>query len=317
MEPSLSPKWLQIEQTIGQRPQFTGDALSMRQQYKAFADQANSSCTKSANLSIEDIKISHHLTARVYHPVKSEESQPLPVGVYFHGGGWCCGDLDTEDPFCQLVAEHLPCVIVSVEYRLAPEHKSPTQLEDVLEGWNWAFRNALKLNGDIQRYFVIGQSAGGHLALALANKLVNLDRQGEVRGIAALVPIAAHPDHIPAEYVDKYRSFKDCANAPMNTARSMNEFFDSVGASPQDPDFFIINSANFDKFPATYLAVCDVDPIRDDGLIIHDALNKAGVPTRINHYVGLPHVFWALGCPAPNGTFLGDVLDGINFAISS
>lgn len=88
-----------------------------------------------------------------------------------------------------------------------------------------AFRNALKLNGDIQRYFVIGQSAGGHLALALANKLVNLDRQGEVRGIAALVPIAAHPDHIPAEYVDKYRSFKDCANAPMNTVRSMNEFF--------------------------------------------------------------------------------------------
>ncbi|OQE10586.1 hypothetical protein PENFLA_c087G01479 [Penicillium flavigenum] len=102
MEPPLSPTWLQIEQTIGQRPQFTGDALSMRQQYKSFADQANSSCTKSANLSIEDIKISPHLTARVYRPVKSEGSQPLPVGVYFHGGGWCCGDLDTEDPFCQL-----------------------------------------------------------------------------------------------------------------------------------------------------------------------------------------------------------------------
>jgi versiconal hemiacetal acetate esterase len=177
----------------------------------------------------------------VYLPVKSEGSQPLPVGVYFHGGGWCCGDLDTEDPFCQLVAEHLPCVIVSVEYRLAPEYKSPTQLEDAREGWNWvksnfktyadhanrfqAFRNASKLNGDIQKYFVIGQSAGGHLALALANKLVNLNRQGEVRGIAALVPIAAHPDHIPAEYVDKYRSFRDCANAPMNSARTMIEFF--------------------------------------------------------------------------------------------
>jgi Esterase/lipase len=146
--------------------------------------------------------------------MKSEGSQPLPVGVYFHGGGWCCGDLDTEDPFCQLVAEHLPCAIVSVEYRLAPEHKSPTQPEDVLEGWNWvkshfkacsdhanrfhAFRNSSKLNGDIQKYFVIGQSAGAHLALTLANKLVNLNRQGEVRGIAALVPIAAHPDHIPA-----------------------------------------------------------------------------------------------------------------------
>lgn len=73
----------------------------------------------------------------MYRPVKSEGSQTLPIGVYFHGGGWCCGDLDTEDPFCQLVAENLPCVIVSVGYRLAPEYKSPTQLEDVLEGWNW------------------------------------------------------------------------------------------------------------------------------------------------------------------------------------
>jgi Esterase/lipase len=88
-----------------------------------------------------------------------------------------------------------------------------------------AFRNASKLNGDSQRYFVVGQSAGGHLALALANKLVSLDRQGEVCGIAALVPIVAHPVHIPTEYVDKYRSFNDCANAPMNTAHAMNEFF--------------------------------------------------------------------------------------------
>ncbi|KAJ5098411.1 hypothetical protein N7532_005412 [Penicillium argentinense] len=307
----------QIEESLGHRPQFTGDALSMRLQYKTFADQINGPCTKSANLSIENIKISPHVTARVYRPVKSEGSQPLPVGVYFHGGGWCCGDLDTEDPFCQLLAENLPCVIVSVEYRLAPEHKSPTQLEDALEGWNWALRKASKLNGDIQKYFVIGQSAGGHLALALANKLVNLNRQGEVRGIAAMVPIAAHPDHIPAEYVDKYRSFKDCANAPLNSAHAMIEFFDAVGASPQDPEFFIVNSTNFDKFPATYLSVCNVDPIRDDGLIIYDELIKAGVPTRINHYLGLPHVFWALGCPTPSGTFLGDVIDGINFAISS
>jgi Esterase/lipase len=93
----------------------------------------------------EDISISPHLAARVYHPVKSEGSQPLPVGVYFHGGGWCCGDLDTEDPFCQLIAEHLPCIIVSVEYRLAPEHKSPTQLEDALEGWSWVTKIPLLL----------------------------------------------------------------------------------------------------------------------------------------------------------------------------
>jgi versiconal hemiacetal acetate esterase len=72
--------------------------------------------------------------------VKPEGSQPLPVGVYFHGGGWCCSDLETGKPFCQLLAEQLPCDIVSVDCHLAPEYKSPAQIEDALEGWNWVNR---------------------------------------------------------------------------------------------------------------------------------------------------------------------------------
>lgn len=80
--------------------------------------------------------ITQYVSARVYTPVTRYEA-PLPVGVYFHGGGWCCGDVDTEDSFCQVIAEGLPCIIVSVEYRRAPEHKSPVQLHDVLEGWTW------------------------------------------------------------------------------------------------------------------------------------------------------------------------------------
>jgi versiconal hemiacetal acetate esterase len=70
------------------------------------------------------------------------DSCPLPVGLYFHGGGLCCGDLDSEDTFCRQVAERLPCVIVSVGYRLAPEYKAPVQLDDAVEAWNWVGCNA-------------------------------------------------------------------------------------------------------------------------------------------------------------------------------
>lgn len=124
--------------------------------------------------------------------------------------------------------------------------------------------------------------------------LVALGRKAEIRGVAALAPITTHPAHIPSKYVEKYKSFNDFAEAPLNTAYAMETFFgtllschgqpneriltcpDSVGASPADPDFFIINSEHLHDFPATYIVVCDIDPIRDDGLVMHSALNEAG-----------------------------------------
>jgi versiconal hemiacetal acetate esterase len=86
----------------------------------------------------EDKNINAHLTVRTYVPTDvQKESHPLPIGLYFHGGGFCCGNLDSEDTFCRLLAERLPCVIVSVDYRLAPEHKAPAQLDDAAEAWDW------------------------------------------------------------------------------------------------------------------------------------------------------------------------------------
>jgi versiconal hemiacetal acetate esterase len=86
----------------------------------------------------EDKKINSSLTIRTYVPtVVQKESHPLPLGLYFHGGGFCCGDLDSEDTFCRLVAERLPCIIVSVDYRLAPENRAPAQLDDAVKAWDW------------------------------------------------------------------------------------------------------------------------------------------------------------------------------------
>jgi versiconal hemiacetal acetate esterase len=215
--------------------------------------------------------------------------------------------------------------------------------------------NAPALNGDRERYFVIGQSAGGSLVLTLMRRLISLGRKDEVKGVAAIVPFALRPDAVPSRYVDRYRAFEECVDSPVSTKETMSRFhgefgtefavslccislivavIDAIGAQPTDPDVYILNDeSELHQFPPTYLAVCEIDPLRDDGLILHDRLKASGyvcfslqnalyrsyvlilashrVPVQLEYYRGLPHVFWAFGCPAPSGDFVGDVVKGI------
>ncbi|KAH8695376.1 lipase/esterase-like protein [Talaromyces proteolyticus] len=310
MGPSLAEEWLQVEEKIGYRPRLTGDVLDMREQYKALSGQGIAS--KVNKVSVENKYITPYLLIRLYTP--TEKGTDLrPVGVYFHGGGFCCGDLDSEDGFCSILAERFCCIVASVNYRLAPEHKSPVQLEDAVEAWTWAYENAPILGGDRTKYFTIGQSAGGTLALATVNRLIALGRKSEAKGVAALVPFVIHPQNVPLSYADKYTSFHECADGPVNTASAMNIFFEAAETNPNDPDIFLIHSEHLDNFPPTYIAVCEADPLRDDGIILREVLKRAGIPVKLDHFKSLPHVFWAFDCPAPSGDFLGDVMSGISF----
>ncbi len=95
-------------------------------------------------LHTEDEILDGNLRVRIYRHVDATKgSRRFPVGLYFHGGGFCCGDLDSEEQICLLLAERLPCVIVSVDYRLAPEHKAPTQLDDAIHAWTWVSGGAI------------------------------------------------------------------------------------------------------------------------------------------------------------------------------
>ncbi|KAJ4156100.1 hypothetical protein LMH87_001314 [Akanthomyces muscarius] len=237
----LADAWVQVERAIGQRPQLTGDALAMRAQYKAVNDEVNANLVRSTEVAVED------------------------------------EILDGNLRICLLLAERLPCVIVSVDYRLAPEHKAPTQLDDAIHAWTWAYNNATNLNGDCDKYFAIGQSAGGSLALSVVRQLVVLKRKHEIKGVAAIVPFTIHPNAVPRRFLDSYRSYNELKNSPVNTREAMDVFYDAIGALETDPDVYIINAvANFHQFPPTYLVVCEMDPLRDDGLILNDALQSSG-----------------------------------------
>ncbi|KJK82478.1 hypothetical protein H634G_02084 [Metarhizium anisopliae BRIP 53293] len=254
MDKRLAPAWHRIERELGQRPNMSGSALDMRQQYKQFSEELGALHPKPALEAVEDVTITEHLAVRTYTPdvTAKDKHHLLPVGIYFHGGGWCCGDLDSEDNFCRMLAKALPLIVVSVSYRLAPEHKAPAQVRDAVDAWTWAFENAARLGGDPSKYFTIGQSAG-----------------------------------------------------------------DAFGADPADSSVYVLHSERLTNFPATYIAVCGADPIRDDGLIMEKVLRESGVRTKLQHYENLPHVFWAFACEPENGSFLGDVIDGIAFVLEA
>lgn len=108
---------------------------------------------------------------RVHTPLKAAHSR-LPVGVYFHSGGFIMGDLDTEATFCDSLAKSLPCIIVQGDYRLGPENKHQAAFQDALSAWEWVWDHSEHLGGDQNKMFTIGGAVGGTLALAVAGLLV-------------------------------------------------------------------------------------------------------------------------------------------------
>lgn len=124
---------------------------------------------------IGDESINEYVTVRIYKSVRNKG--PVPVGVYFHGGGFCCGDLDSEDPFCRSLVERRRCVIVSVGYRLAPEHKAPAQTEDAMAAWSWvcvSCRCLVILLESLRLTSFLDSPYGMHLFWAVIARVISL-----------------------------------------------------------------------------------------------------------------------------------------------
>lgn len=128
---------IQLEQALGARPVLQGSALEMRAQFNGLAEALGpqypppSPAVQTTEYAVNGLKV------RVYSLKASSPEIPQPVGIYSHGGGYVMGSLDSEDPLCRAIVENSGAIIVSVDYRLAPEYKSPTQLEDVLIALQW------------------------------------------------------------------------------------------------------------------------------------------------------------------------------------
>ncbi|KAI9048153.1 hypothetical protein LZ554_007948 [Drepanopeziza brunnea f. sp. 'monogermtubi'] len=308
--------WLDYEKILGQRPLLGGSPEDIIAQFNGLnAQLAAQGPPPDASVAIEDT-VANGVPVRIYTPPDAT-GKKLPVGVYYHGGGYLVGSLDSEDAWCRVISKHTPCILVSVDYRLTQTDKWPAQIEDCLTAYKWARENASKIGGDQSKLFTVGASAGGGLACGVADQLIKSGSGSHVKGVVAMVPIAANLSTIPAEYKSQYTAYIDNAtDVPVIDAGSMKTFMEAAAVDDNDEKAFVTLSKNLKDFPPTYIATCGKDPLRDDGKVLEAMLKKEGVKTKSDFYDGVPHYFWLFPGVEGGEEFLMNVAKGAQWVIS-
>ncbi|WP_166908697.1 alpha/beta hydrolase [Mycobacterium sp. DL440] len=221
---------------------------------------------------------------RVYRP---DSPEPLPMLVYAHGGGFVFCDLDSHDGLCRSLANLIPAVVVSVDYRLAPEHRWPTAAEDLYAATCWAAHHAVELGADPSRIAVGGDSAGGNLAAVTT--LMARDRGGPALAAQLLLypVIAADFD------TDSYRAFGRGFYNPRPALQWYWDQYVPVVGDRTDPYASPLR-ADLAGLPPAITVIAGHDPLRDEGIAYAEALEAAGVPTVRCAFEGGIHGFMTM-----------------------
>ena len=229
---------------------------------------------------------------RVYRPEGA--TGPVPTVVFFHGGGFVIGDLDTHDDHARLLCRDVHAVVVSVDYRLAPEHPYPAGLQDCLAATRWAAEHVDELGGDADRLAVAGDSAGGNLSAAVC---LSLRETGPRIAAQLLIYPAVDFDEDGA-----YASRVDNGEGYFLTAEDMRWFGQQYlpeGVDRRDPLASVLHATDLAGLPPAVVGTAEYDPLRDEGEAYADALEAAGVPVVRHRFPGLIHGFFGLGALSP------------------
>ena len=229
------------------------------------------------------------IPARLYRPFGASASDPLPVLVYFHGGGWTIGDLDTHDVVCRELAIHARCAVASIDYRLAPEHKFPAAVEDAVAATRWLAREAEALRLDPRRIAVGGDSAGGNLAAVVA--LVLRDEGGPDLAMQVLI----YPATDMAADTASHMRFAD---GYVLTREAILWFRGNYLRGPEDESDWRaspLRAQDLSRLPPAYVVTGGFDPLLDEGRAYADRLRAAGVPVTYECFEGMVHGFVTMG----------------------
>lgn len=235
------------------------------------------------------------LTLRLYRPadVPDVSDGVLPVLIYFHGGGWVICDLDTHDVVCRRLCAASGCAVVSVDYRLAPEHKFPAAVEDAYAAVEWVATNAEALGINPKRIAVGGDSAGGNLAAVVS--LMARDRGGP----AIVHQLLLYPVTQMGAETDSYTRNGD---GYFLTRPLMQWFFNHYLRSEADAADWRaspLNAERHDGLPPATIVVCGFDPLLDDGVRYAEALKAAGVESELVRYDRQIHGFLNMDAVIP------------------
>jgi acetyl esterase/lipase len=240
------------------------------------------------------------LPVRVYHP--HGLAGPRPLVLYFHQGGCVIGDLDWCEPFCTRLAERARCRVLSVDYRLGPEHRFPAAQEDAVAAYRWALSNAGELDGDPERLVVAGDSAGGGLAAHITHAA---KRAGEPQ---PRLQILVYPWVEAYANNDSYREFEDASPLDPAGMRWFLSHYANDEQEWQDPRLSPLRESDFGNLAPALIATAGFDPLCDEGHDYARKLEAAGVPVRYRCYASLSHSFTSLGGIVPAAS---DALDQI------
>ncbi|WP_265594131.1 alpha/beta hydrolase [Haloferula sp. BvORR071] len=258
---------------------------------------------KSGKTDNVSIKLSTgSVDGRVYRP---EGDGPFPVILYIHGGGWVLADLDTYDASAHALSKSVHALVISTDYRHAPEHKFPAAHEDVFGAYQWTLENAGKWSGDASRVAVVGESAGGNMAVALSMMAQDKGMQMPIH------QVLVYPVATTAMDGESYRQHAQAA--PLNAAM-MKWFFDQTLSKVEDwknHQINLLEAKTLAGLPPTTIITADIDPLRSDGEMLAKKLEADGVKVDYKNYEGVTHEFFGMGA------VVGAAQDAMDFAAAN
>ena len=232
---------------------------------------------------------------RIYTPHEPAPGELLPILVFYHGGGFVIGSLDSYDNLCRAIANRTDCIVVSVDYRLAPEHKFPAAVDDALEAYQWVIDHAGELDGDAGRMAIGGDSAGGNITAVTA---IGIRDEGYMAPLLQILiyPVAGGAPETPSHY--------EFAEGLLLTRASILWFYDQYLDRPEDatdPRFAPLLADDLSDLPPALVIVAGHDPLRDEGIAYADRLGQAGVEAELVNYEGMVHGFLSLADAVDQG----------------
>jgi len=235
---------------------------------------------------VQDVEIGAAAPLRARHYAPPESGGPHPLLVFYHGGGFLYGDLDTHDGVCRILCRHAGAHVLAIDYRLAPEHPFPAAVDDARAALRWAFANAERLGADRSRVGVGGDSAGGNLA-AVVSQLAARDG-----GPAPVVQLLIYP---ATDFTVRRRSRDLFGEGFLLTDAEMNWFEDQYlgaeRAGANDPRASPLLAEDLSGLAPAFVVTAAFDPLRDEGEAYVEALRAAGTPATLRRFPGFIHGF--------------------------
>lgn len=300
---SLNPKIEQVLDLIARAnrpPYHTLTAQEARASYERSAPILE--IPSAPMFAVEDLAVpvrdGSTIRVRLYQPAEPSWAEPAPALVYYHGGGFTVGSVDTHDALCRMFAHDAQCLVLSVDYRLAPEYAFPTAVNDAFDALNWLHANASLYGIDPARIAVGGDSAGGTLATVCA---VQARDAGLPKLALQLLIYPGTSSH------QQSAAHARLAEGYLLSAETIQWFFDQYVRDPADRNDWRFapldgtrGSPDFGGVAPAWIATAEYDPLSDEGAAYAQKLRAAGNEVTLECYAGMIHEFFKMGGFVPD-----------------